>query len=151
MHVDVWAALVLGRQFPQISHVLRILWEVSDRPCFFFFFLAALSSMRILVPRPGIQPAPPAVEARSLNHWTAREVPFFFFFFLPLFFEGCWGDQQPWKIDRVSIPVPKLRVPLPSNTLYIPVPPGPLCIIPWELRLWKPTNKCWPSSYCCDS
>ena len=30
---------------------------------------------RILVPRPGIEPAPPAVEARSLNHWTAREVP----------------------------------------------------------------------------
>ena len=29
----------------------------------------------ILVPRTGIEPAPPAVEARSLNHWTAREVP----------------------------------------------------------------------------
>ena len=23
----------------------------------------------------GIEPVPPAVEARSLNHWTAREVP----------------------------------------------------------------------------
>ena len=30
---------------------------------------------RILVPRPGINPVPPALEARSLNHWTAREVP----------------------------------------------------------------------------
>ena len=29
----------------------------------------------ILVPRPGIEPRPPAVEAWSLNHWTAREVP----------------------------------------------------------------------------
>ena len=29
----------------------------------------------VLVPRPGIEPAPPAVEAQSLNHWTAREVP----------------------------------------------------------------------------
>ena len=29
---------------------------------------------RILVPRPGIEPVPPAVEAGSLNHWTAREV-----------------------------------------------------------------------------
>ena len=29
----------------------------------------------ILVPRPGIKPIPPAVEAQSLNHWTAREVP----------------------------------------------------------------------------
>ena len=25
--------------------------------------------------RPGSQPSPPAVEAQSLNHWTAREVP----------------------------------------------------------------------------
>ena len=28
-----------------------------------------------LVPRPGIEPKPPALEARSLNHWTAREFP----------------------------------------------------------------------------
>ena len=44
----------------------------------------------ILVPGPGIEPAPPAVEAQSLNHWTAREVshlfivntlPILFFFF----------------------------------------------------------------------
>ena len=28
----------------------------------------------ILVPPPGIEPTPPAVEAWSLNHWTAREV-----------------------------------------------------------------------------
>ena len=30
---------------------------------------------RILVPRPGIEPLPPAKEVQSLNHWTAREVP----------------------------------------------------------------------------
>ena len=29
----------------------------------------------ILVPWPGIEPAPLAVEAQSLNHFTAREVP----------------------------------------------------------------------------
>ena len=29
---------------------------------------------KILIPRPGIKPAPPALEAWSLNHWTAREV-----------------------------------------------------------------------------
>ena len=28
----------------------------------------------ILIPRPGIKPVPPALEARSLNLWTAREV-----------------------------------------------------------------------------
>ena len=28
----------------------------------------------ILVPWPGIEPAPSAMAVRSLNHWTAREV-----------------------------------------------------------------------------
>ena len=29
----------------------------------------------ILVPQPGIDPAPPALQAWSLNHWITREVP----------------------------------------------------------------------------
>ena len=29
----------------------------------------------ILVPQPGMEAAPPALEAQRLNHWTAREVP----------------------------------------------------------------------------
>ena len=29
----------------------------------------------ILVPQPGVEPMPPKVEAWSLSHWTAREVP----------------------------------------------------------------------------
>ena len=37
----------------------------------FFFFCWELCG--ILVPQPGIKPAPPAVEAQSRNHWTARE------------------------------------------------------------------------------
>ena len=34
-------------------------------------------TLRILVPQPGMEPLPPAVETRNLNHWTAREVPIF--------------------------------------------------------------------------
>ena len=30
---------------------------------------------RTLVPHPGIEPTPPAVEAQSPNHWTTREFP----------------------------------------------------------------------------
>ena len=37
-----------------------------------FFGLVACG---ILVPWPGIEPGPPAVEAWSTNHWTAREFP----------------------------------------------------------------------------
>ena len=29
----------------------------------------------ILVPLPGIEPTPPALERQSLDHWTTREVP----------------------------------------------------------------------------
>ena len=39
-----------------------------------FFFRLCNTACGILVPRPGIKPMPPAVEAQSLNHWTTREV-----------------------------------------------------------------------------
>ena len=37
---------------------------------FLFLFL----TYGLLVPWPGIESMPPAVEAQSLNHWTTREV-----------------------------------------------------------------------------
>ena len=43
---------------------------------FLFFFLATPQMARgVSVHQPGVEQAPPAVEARSLNHWTTREVP----------------------------------------------------------------------------
>ena len=42
---------------------------------FTIFFLVAPLACGILVPQRGIKPTPPAVEARSLNHWTTRETP----------------------------------------------------------------------------
>ena len=47
-------------------------WEQT---AFFFFLLLYHTACGILVPQPGIKPVPRAVEARSLNHWTAGEVP----------------------------------------------------------------------------
>ena len=44
----------------------------------FFFFWPHLTACGILVPRPGIEPMPPAVEVWGPNHWTAREVPVLF-------------------------------------------------------------------------
>ena len=43
--------------------------------CVLFFFWLCHAVCGILVPQPEIEPAPPAVEAQSLNHWTAKEVP----------------------------------------------------------------------------
>ena len=42
---------------------------------FFFFFWPRHTACGILVPRPGMEPETPAVEAWSPNHWTSREVP----------------------------------------------------------------------------
>ena len=39
-----------------------------------FFPMATSHGMWILVPQPGIEPMPPAMEVQYLNHWTAREV-----------------------------------------------------------------------------
>ena len=41
----------------------------------FILYWPHSEAYRILVPPPGIQPMSPAVEALSLNHWIAREVP----------------------------------------------------------------------------
>ena len=48
----------------------------SGRSCLLVccFVLAHCAACRILVPQPGIEPMLPAVEARSLNCWTAVEV-----------------------------------------------------------------------------
>ena len=45
----------------------------------FFFFWLSRAACGILVPRPGMELAPPALEAQSLNHWTARKSPGIFF------------------------------------------------------------------------
>jgi len=40
----------------------------------FFFFLPHHTTHGILIPQPGIEPEPLAVEPCSLFHWSAREV-----------------------------------------------------------------------------
>ena len=47
---------------------------------FWGFFWPHGSACGIWVPWPEIKPAPPALEARSRNHWTTREVHVFCFY-----------------------------------------------------------------------
>ena len=49
-------------------------WEFLFIYLFFFFLAAGCGMQDLSFLRLGIVPAPPAVEAPSLNHWTAREV-----------------------------------------------------------------------------
>ena len=53
------------------SPTRKLIWALCAG---FLFFLPHHSACGILVPRPGIEPTPLAVEAWSLNQWTAREV-----------------------------------------------------------------------------
>ena len=89
-----WASLSLScLTFTQLleSVGLCLLYEsgVFQPPAFWGPHCVAC---RILVPQPGIKSMPPAVEAWSLNHWSAREIPshYFFecFFTTALFFQN---------------------------------------------------------------
>ena len=53
----------------------------SVRSSYSLFFWPSHGACRILVPQPWIEPASPEVEARNLNHWTAREVQVLIFYF----------------------------------------------------------------------
>ena len=64
-----------------VTHLLKGI-SLSSILAFFFFslFWPHHVACRILVSRPGIEPTPPAVEALSLNRWTAKGVPILAFF-----------------------------------------------------------------------
>ena len=63
---------------------------------FFSFFLSyATEPVGTLVPQPGMEPMPPALEAQSRSHWTTRVVPC-------ITFEGSNSNSQtpPWWVYR---------------------------------------------------
>ena len=76
---------------------LLLLQEAFQVVSFFFFF--GHVACGILVPQPGMEPVPPAVEAHSLNHWTGREVLSWF----------SWGSSRP---------LPQLRQVEPPHSLH---------------------------------
>ena len=66
-------------KYHMILHIKLILQSV------YFIFLLHHKACRILVPQPGMERAPPAVEVWNLNHWTAREVPTKCFYVVAIF------------------------------------------------------------------
>ena len=57
----------------EVGHIaIARFWVVFS---FSFFGYVACG---ILVPQPGIEPVPPALEEQSLNCWTTKEVPHIF-------------------------------------------------------------------------
>ena len=68
--------------FSEIFHLLVSSESVNDCWNIFFFFWPHRKACGILVPWPGIEPVPAALEVWSLNHWKAREVPEAFLWYL---------------------------------------------------------------------
>ena len=62
----------------------------------------------ILVPSPGIEPGPPAVETWSPNHWTAREFPVILLIHCWIWWLiFCWGfcicvHEKYWSVGFIS-------------------------------------------------
>ena len=68
-----WAVTTLqGPGVPQSSRLGPTLRKSDVKKKNFWLYFVGC---RILVPRPGLELVPPAVETWSLNHWTTREVP----------------------------------------------------------------------------
>ena len=57
------------------------------------YFWPRCTACGVLVPWPGIEPVPPAVEVRNPNHWTAREFPVI----LVLNQINCFPSKTSWK------------------------------------------------------
>ena len=88
-------------------------FDFSLSACFFFvlfvfifkIFWPCCTACGILVPRPGIEAAPPAVEAWSLNHWTTGEVPEHLF---DVRLEPGWY----WVYKKEQDSLPALKAPV---------------------------------------
>ena len=96
-----------------LSHILRVSWMVQEKGIlhswvkfrneeimvsvhqllFLLLFWPWHKPHGILVPRPGIEPTPPALGAWSLNHWTATGSP-----------SLCFCYRLKWHVeDRCSV------------------------------------------------
>ena len=65
-----------SNQFDSVDGYESLGWNYFLSGLFvLFWFWPHCMACGILVPWPGIKPAPLALEAQSLNHWTTREVP----------------------------------------------------------------------------
>ena len=68
-------------QAEKSHHLRNSIWHVLElRLCLgaifiFINFWPCCAACTILVPWPGMEPAPPALEVWSLNHWTTRGSP----------------------------------------------------------------------------
>ena len=68
-----------------------------------FFFWPCHAACGILLPQPGVEPVPPAVEAQSLNHWTAREVQKLYIFLIKKIYTGSWCKPMLIACHQITV------------------------------------------------
>lgn len=107
------------------SYLFSLLILLALNPVVSFLFLSLLlvfvffwpwhMACGILVPWPGIEPASPAVEAQTLNHWTTSKVPSFFilFDFSSIYHTPSFSELS----SSVSVPNTLLNILLPFCVL----------------------------------
>ena len=115
--------------FPKVSQ-LSIYFFGGGRP----------HGMWDLVPRPGIEPTPRAVEAWSLNHWTTREVPPSFFLTGPFhsLYPLCrtWAHHTPPARSNSSLAFgAQLALPQPLTPMFRAGSQGPSAFLTTALSI----------------
>ena len=94
-----------------IQHDIEVaLWPLSYLPSntHTHTYLHTRIACGVLVPRPGINPAPAEFEVWSLNHWTIREVPkvrfkiYFCLFFFAIKYKFLEGSDLVWSLYSQS-------------------------------------------------
>ena len=76
----------VGKVGPQLAHGLSSCGSLAPEYVDSAVVVGGLTypvAHQISVFQPGVEPAPPVLEAQNLNHWTTREVPVVFFYTLP--------------------------------------------------------------------
>ena len=127
-------------------------WDFSFKIFFFFIFWLCHMACRILVPQPGIEPMPPAVEAQSPNCWTARE---FLNKFLKFFFKNFEWDfsecgflycSEFWNMKNFTYLNNKIK----SKGKSVKSPNWEQTNEPNDISIWKhshPGNRVNPSEF----
>ena len=96
----------------QTFQILGTLFFIYSFFFFFFPFWSYRVTWGILVPQPGIEPIPPAVEVCSLNHWTPRSPVLYFL-------KSNVYNYSEEAASRVEL---KQSLQYPATPYYLPKP-----------------------------
>ena len=81
----------------------------------------------ILVPQPGIEPMPPALEGQSLTHWTTRKIA------ACISCAGCHHEERGSRDDQAKFPLSGVPDPTPIASAPVTLSQPRMC----DLCFWQ--------------